>query len=627
MDIPKSVIDTLIAEAYGEGPEGMRRVAETILNRAAVRGLSVEQVVKQPSQYTGYWSPGPSAQKAMKDPKVRSAAEAAFRLAMEPGDPTGGADHYFNPNIVNPSWAGSMTPKGQYRNHAFYSSRPIPPGEIPNVVASLTDTVPPAPPVPVAMSPDLALMRNPRMSSSAREAQVTQAPYPQPPLARRAPQVPTADLALSGTPRDITPILAPGNSDIYSYWIDGQTPTTVQRGLGSLTPDAVATTPPNRPPRGIPSSSTPFAAQDNARSTRPFPRPLTERPRTASFAGQDGAPASRQPFPLASTARPRTGSYARQEAVSPPARQAAPQPANMSPHLAAHRARDLALQDELWRRYPARLPELPPSAPRIAPTPARQSLDLEIARRPGSTVATVPTNPNIGRPPVERVVQSVPVRTTPTTQRTVPANLPVNLRSRDAAEQAMRGTQTAAMFGTTSPGREVPRLPATPNSTGYGAGVVKQDDIALAPGFAIPDLSPNQPPRVASINVGGVPTVAPVGQTAVAPVPLPASARPIGVGTQLDTTPPAMRNVNLPRQRPNRPAVASRTPPLRITVNGANLIPPRLTPLQMLQAAGLTPAQAYALASSGGYRPSLEDRVTGAGTQASSGASAYSISG
>lgn len=160
-EVSQAVIDTLIAEAIGEGPEGMRRVAETILNRAAIRGLTPEQVVKQPKQYTGYEAPGADTVTAMKDRAVRAAAEAAFRLAMEPGDPTKGADHYFNPNLVSPSWARSMTPTGQYGNHAYYSSQPVPPGEIPNVVATAVSTVPPrAPVMPTPLPPMLAAQRN-----------------------------------------------------------------------------------------------------------------------------------------------------------------------------------------------------------------------------------------------------------------------------------------------------------------------------------------------------------------------------------------------------------------------------------------------------------------------------------
>lgn len=142
--MPRDVIDTLIAEAYAEGPEGMRRVAETIINRAAIRGMSPEEVVRQPWQYTGFQSPGPAAVKAQQSAKARAAAEAAWNLALQEGDPTGGADHYFNPSIVSPSWAKSMQPRGDYGGHRFYSSRPIPPGSLPEVATRL-DTGRPAP--------------------------------------------------------------------------------------------------------------------------------------------------------------------------------------------------------------------------------------------------------------------------------------------------------------------------------------------------------------------------------------------------------------------------------------------------------------------------------------------------
>lgn len=176
VDIPKSVIDTLIAEAGGEGSEGMRRVAETILNRAAVRGLSPEQVVQQPYQYTGYSNPGPGAVQSQRNPDVRAAAEAAYQLALQPGDPTGGADHYYAQNTISqPSWARSMNNTGTYGGHTFFASRPIPPGDIPNAVGTALSTVPTAP-NPATMSPDLRLMRNPVMSQSAQMSQ--NAPYP-----------------------------------------------------------------------------------------------------------------------------------------------------------------------------------------------------------------------------------------------------------------------------------------------------------------------------------------------------------------------------------------------------------------------------------------------------------------
>lgn len=120
----KDVINTLIAESIGEGPEGMRRIAETILNRAEQRGISPAEVVRQRSQYTGYSNPGPAAIRAQSDPASISAAQAAWDLAQGPDDPTNGANHYWNPSIVNPSWAGGMTQLGQFGNHAFASDRP-----------------------------------------------------------------------------------------------------------------------------------------------------------------------------------------------------------------------------------------------------------------------------------------------------------------------------------------------------------------------------------------------------------------------------------------------------------------------------------------------------------------------
>lgn len=118
------IINTLIAEAYGEGPEGMRLVAETILNRSIERGKTPGQVVRAKSQYTGYSHPGSGAKRAQKTDEARTAAEAAWQAAQGPDDPTGGANHYFNPNIVTPKWAASMTPTVTAGGHAFYRDGP-----------------------------------------------------------------------------------------------------------------------------------------------------------------------------------------------------------------------------------------------------------------------------------------------------------------------------------------------------------------------------------------------------------------------------------------------------------------------------------------------------------------------
>lgn len=121
----RDILLTLIAEAFGEGDEGMRRVGETILNRAAIRGIDPVDVVRQPHQYTGYSAPGPAAVAAQRDPAAISAAQAAWELAKRPGDPTGGADHY-HADYVDPGWASSMPSTGKYGQHLFYKSTEVP---------------------------------------------------------------------------------------------------------------------------------------------------------------------------------------------------------------------------------------------------------------------------------------------------------------------------------------------------------------------------------------------------------------------------------------------------------------------------------------------------------------------
>jgi len=135
------VLMTIIAEALGEGPEGMRRVGETILNRAAIRGLTPEQVVRQPNQYTGFFAPGPAAVAAQKDPRAITAAEAAWELAKRPGDPTNGADHY-HADSVNPYWAADMPSTGSFGRHSFYASQPVPEEALARLLVPETRNVP-----------------------------------------------------------------------------------------------------------------------------------------------------------------------------------------------------------------------------------------------------------------------------------------------------------------------------------------------------------------------------------------------------------------------------------------------------------------------------------------------------
>lgn len=117
------IVNTIIAEAAGEGPEGMAAVASVIRNRAQVRGKSPAEVVREPDQFTGYSAPGPDAKKAMEDPELRKQAESILDqvLAGALPDATGGADHY-HATSVTPYWSKEMPKTADIGQHRFYKS-------------------------------------------------------------------------------------------------------------------------------------------------------------------------------------------------------------------------------------------------------------------------------------------------------------------------------------------------------------------------------------------------------------------------------------------------------------------------------------------------------------------------
>jgi hypothetical protein len=211
------LVKTILSEARGEGADGMAAVAHVIANRANSGQFSSDPaaVALQPNQFSG-WNTGEGGNNPSQfTPGTRQYNQALQIIdnvfSGQTPDPTNGALYYHTP-AVNPSWSGAVNRYGtnQIGNHIFYNGRPTPPGEIPNQVASLTDTIAPrVAPTPATSSPDLAMMRNPVMSSSARMAQVT------PPLPQRRPASPM-DIARApgATVATIPTIARPGQSQI-----------------------------------------------------------------------------------------------------------------------------------------------------------------------------------------------------------------------------------------------------------------------------------------------------------------------------------------------------------------------------------------------------------------------------
>lgn len=113
---------TLIAEAGGEGIEGMVAVANVIRNRSIKRSLTPEQVVKQRLQFS-CWNNGEGQVDRMlkRNRSVWDDALTAWQLSWVE-DVTGGADHYFADYIKRPVWAKNMTFSGRVGKHLFYRS-------------------------------------------------------------------------------------------------------------------------------------------------------------------------------------------------------------------------------------------------------------------------------------------------------------------------------------------------------------------------------------------------------------------------------------------------------------------------------------------------------------------------
>jgi hypothetical protein len=163
----KDVIDTLIAEAGGEGEAGLIAAAWAIQQRAAARGQTIDQVIK--SGFDGYSNPGSGAVKAQQDPRLRAKVEQIM-TGVQNGtipNPVPGADHFLSGD-VQPSWLKGMKPVATIGGHRFYASGNvpqsaygplIPPGELPEVATALATAPTPRPPLPVTPSIDLAQYR------------------------------------------------------------------------------------------------------------------------------------------------------------------------------------------------------------------------------------------------------------------------------------------------------------------------------------------------------------------------------------------------------------------------------------------------------------------------------------
>lgn len=118
------VIGTILAEAAGEGEEGMYAVASVIANRAKRRKLTPSQVVNQKHQFSGrerkdFWE-----FVGRQSAEAEYAARRAWQRAQ--ADPIPGLDHYVTTDLYNspqrPAWLNKMGGARTIGNHIFFDS-------------------------------------------------------------------------------------------------------------------------------------------------------------------------------------------------------------------------------------------------------------------------------------------------------------------------------------------------------------------------------------------------------------------------------------------------------------------------------------------------------------------------
>jgi len=106
-------------EARGEPLEGKKAVAHVVLNRLRKTDKSIKSVVFQPWQFS--WA-NSNARPPVRDYASFIECMHAAMLCLEErleGKDLFGADHYYNPDVVTPSWAANMTEITIIGNHRF----------------------------------------------------------------------------------------------------------------------------------------------------------------------------------------------------------------------------------------------------------------------------------------------------------------------------------------------------------------------------------------------------------------------------------------------------------------------------------------------------------------------------
>jgi spore germination cell wall hydrolase CwlJ-like protein len=107
-------------------------VGHVVLNRMkrpARFGRSLEEVIYAPNQFSGVnsneWNKVSSGKLNEEEQEIykRYLQLASGILRGDIADPTNGADHYYNPKLVNPSWAKDMDKMYSTEGHVYLKEK------------------------------------------------------------------------------------------------------------------------------------------------------------------------------------------------------------------------------------------------------------------------------------------------------------------------------------------------------------------------------------------------------------------------------------------------------------------------------------------------------------------------
>jgi len=115
---------TILAEARGEGQDGMAAVACVINQRAVNRGLTPEQVCLQRKQFSCWNEKSESdLQHLYKSPMAEWALYLEENINKMNRKKINYADHYYSTVINEPYWAKNKKPVAHIGQHKFYKLR------------------------------------------------------------------------------------------------------------------------------------------------------------------------------------------------------------------------------------------------------------------------------------------------------------------------------------------------------------------------------------------------------------------------------------------------------------------------------------------------------------------------